>query len=158
MPITEAVFRFSADRIARSERLLELSASSATAPTRSSDFASIKNKIAEELFKNIPAGLGAGLVEFAARFINDHILLVFLKQFRDAQNTRQACYQKLIEAPLKLEIFYEGGLFPEPYRLEIASLESHPLAQYLGLEEAGQDSTLGAWMRVDFVLNNGLEV
>ena len=102
--------------------------------------------------------LGGGLVEFAARFINDHIPLVFLKQFRDAQNTQKACYQRLIEAPLKVETFFEGGIFLKPYTLNIASLASHPLAQSLGLKATEQKSTLGAWMHVDFVLENGMEV
>ena len=149
---------FGADSIAQRERLLALSATSSTDPTRSGDLDSIKNKIADELFKNMHPGLGGGLVEFAARFINEHIPLVFLKQFRDAQNTHKACYQRLIEAPLKVETFYEGGLFPEAYTLHIADLASHPLAQNLGLKEADQKSTLGAWMRVDFVLGNGVEV
>ena len=103
-------------------------------------------------------GLGDGLVEFAARFINEHVPLVFLKQFRDAQNTHKACYQRLIEAPLKVEMFYEGGLFHEPYMLRIADVASHPLAQNLGLKEANRKSTLGAWMRVDFALGNGVEL
>jgi len=149
---------FGADAIAQRGRLLELSASSSSDLARSSDLESIKNKIADELFKNMRTGLGGGLVEFAARFINNHIPLAFLKQFRDAQNTHKACYQKLIEAPLKVETFYEGGLFPEPYTLCIASLASHPLAQNLGLKEGDQKSTLGVWMRVDFVLENGVEL
>ena len=149
---------FGADSIAQKERLLELSASSAPDRTRSSDLASIKNDVADELFKNMRTGLGWGLIEFAARFSNNHIPLVFLKQFRDAQNTHKACYQRLIEAPLKLEKFYEGGLFHEAYTLHIADLASHPLAQNLGLKAAGHKSTLGAWMRVDFLLENGVEV
>jgi len=149
---------FGADSIAQRGRLLELSASSSTDLTRSSDLESIKNKIADELFKNMRSSLRAGMVEFAARFINGHIPLVFLKQFRDAQNTQKACYQRLIEAPLKVEMFYEGGLLPEPYTLSIASMASHPLAHNLGLKETPQKSTFGAWMRVDFVLNNGVEV
>src|SRR4030095_2388784 len=150
--------QFGADFIAQRERLLELSASSSPDPTRSSDLDSIKNGMAAELFKNMRTNLGGGLVDFAARFINDHIPLVFLKQFRDAQNTRKACYQRLIEAPLKVETFFEGGIFLKPYMLNIASLASHPLAQNLGLKGAEQRSTLGVWMRVDFVLENGVEV
>lgn len=150
--------QFGADSIAQKERLLELSASSATDLTQSSDRDSIKNRMAEGLLGNMRTNLGGGLVEFAARFINDHIPLVFLKQFRDAQNTHKACYQRLIEAPLKVETFFEGGIFLEPYTLNIVSLASHPLAQNLGLKGAGQKSTLGAWMQVDFVLGNGMEV
>ena len=114
--------------------------------------------MAAELFKNMRTNLGGGLVEFASRFINDHVPLVFLKQFRDAKNTRKACYQRLIEAPLKVETFFEGGIFLKPYTLNIASLASHPLAQNLGLKGAEQRSTLGMWMQVDFVLGNGVEV
>jgi hypothetical protein len=149
---------FGADSIAQRRRLLALSASSSAELTPSSDLESIKNKIMEELVKNMHTALGAGLVEFAARFVNDRIPLVFLKQFRDAQDTHKACYQRLIEAPLKVEMFYEGGLFPEPYVLSIANLASHPLAQTLGLGEADQKSTFGAWMRVDFKLENGVEI
>ena len=150
--------QFGTDFIAQREGLLELRASSSAEPTRSSDLDSIKNGMAAELFKNMGANLGGGLVEFAARFINDHIPLVFLKQFRDAQNTRKACYQRLIEAPLKVETFFEGGMFLQPYTLNIASLASHPLAQNLGLNGAEHRSTLGVWMQVDFVLENGFEV
>jgi hypothetical protein len=150
--------QFGANFIAQRERLLELSASSPADPTRSSDLDSIKNGMAAELFKNMRTNLGGGLVEFAARFINDNIPLVFLKQFRDAQNTRKACYQRLIEAPLKVETFFEGGIFLKPYTLNIASLASHPLAQNLGLKGTEQSSTLGVWMQVDFVLENGVEV
>jgi hypothetical protein len=149
---------FGADKIAQREPLLALSAPSAVDSARSSDLNAIKNKMVEELFRNMRTGLGDGLIEFAARFINQHVPLVFLKQFRDAQNTHKACYQRLVEAPLKVETFYEGGLFPEAYTLHIADVASHPLAQSLGLNEADSKSTLGAWMRVDFVLENGVEV
>ena len=149
---------FGADFIAQRERLLELRASSSADPTRSSDLDSIKKGMAAELFKNIRTNLGGGMVEFASRFINEHVPLVFLKQFRDAQNTRKACYQRLIEAPLKVETFFEGGIFLKPYTLNITSLASHLLAQNLGLKGAEQRSTLGMWMQVDFVLGNGVEV
>jgi len=149
--------QFGADSIAQRERLLELSSSLADL-TRPGDLDSIKNSMGAELIKNMRTNLGGGLVEFAARFINNHIPLVFLKQFRDAQNTQKACYQRLIEAPLKVETFFEGGIFLKPYTLNIVSLASHPLAQNLGLKAAEQKSTLGAWMQVDFVLGNGVEV
>lgn len=150
--------QFGADSIAQREPLLELRASSAADLTSGSDLDSIKNSMGAELFKNVRTSLGGSLLEFAARFINDHIPLVFLKQFRDAQNTQKACYQRLIEAPLKVETFFEGGIFLKPYALNIASLASHPLAENLGLKATEQRSTLGAWMHVDFVLENGIEV
>jgi len=150
--------QFGADSVAQRERLLSLSSSSTVDVTGVNEFDSIKNTMSAELFKNMRTNLAGGLLEFAARFINDHIPLVFLKQFRDAQNTHKACYQRLIEAPLKVETFFEGGIFLNSYTLNIASLASHPLAQNLGLSGAEQKSTLGAWMQVDFVLGNGIEV
>jgi hypothetical protein len=149
---------FGADKIAQRERLLILRAPSAGGPARSNDLDSIKSKIVGELFRNINPGLGSGLVEFAAGTLNKKIPLVFLKQFRDAQDTHKACYQKLVEAALKVESFYEGGLLPEAYRLQVADLASHPLAHRLGLKGAGQKSTFGAWLRVDFGLENGVEI
>ena len=149
--------QFGADSVAQREGLLALSASSNADVTKVNNLDSVKNKMGAELLKNMRSNLGGGLLEFAARFINDHIPLVFLKQFRDAQNTHKACYQRLIEAPLKVETFFEGGIFLNTYTLNITSLASHPLAQNLGLS-AEQRSTFGAWMQVDFVLGNGMEV
>jgi hypothetical protein len=149
---------FGADKIAQRERLLTLRAPSVAGQTRSNDLGTIKSKIVEELFRDINPVLGSGLVEFAARILNKNIPLVFLKQFRDAQHTHRACYQKLIEASLRVETFYEGGLFPRAYTLHLAELASHPLAQSLGLKAGDQKSTLGAWLRVDFGLGNGIEV
>lgn len=146
--------KFGADTIAQRERLLALRAPSSIDVAPASTLASIKNTMAAELFKNIGIGPGRDMLEFAARFVNDHIPLVFLKQFRDAQDTHKACYQRIIEASLKVETFYEGGLFPEAYTLHIENLASHPLAQSLGLKAGEQRSTLGAWLRVDFGLGN----
>lgn len=147
---------FDTEAVAQSERLLELSAPPTTESAQPSDLDAIRNGMAAELLKNVRTNLTGGAVEFASRFINDHIPLVFLKQFRDAQHTHQACYQSLIEAPLKVETFFKGGLFLKPYTLTIASLDSHPLVQTLGLKGREQKSTLGAWMHLDFVLENGL--
>lgn len=149
---------FGPQAVAQRERLLTFNAPSVAGPPPASDLDSIKGRMASELSRNMRAGLGSGPLEWATRFLNDRIPLVFLKQFRDAQDTRKACYQRLVEAPLQLEAFYEGGLLPGGYSLHLAHLDSHPLAQELGLQEAGQLSTLGAWMRVDFTLGNGIEV
>ncbi len=150
--------QFGADLIAQKERLLELKSSSLENLFQPvDDFASLKNSLANEILKSMRTDVGGGLVEIAAHFVNDNIPLVFLKQFRDAQNSHKACYQKIIEAPLQVETFHEGGIFFEQYILNVASLASHPMAQNLGLS-AEQKSTLGAWMKVDFVLGHGVEI
>lgn len=151
--------QFGPEAVAQKERLLELHASSPSDLTQTkNDWETAKNKITSELLRNIRYDMGGGLIEFATRFINNSIPLVFLKQFRDAQNTHKACYQKIVEASLKVETYHEGGMILDPYTLNITSLASHPLAQKMGLKEAEQKSTLGAWIKVDFVLGNGMEV
>lgn len=150
--------QFGADTIAQKENLLSLNSSSPTDVTQTDDFDQIKNTMSAELLRNMQSDPGGGFLEFATRFISDHIPLVFLKQFRDAQNTHKACYQRIIEAPLKVENFFKGGIILNSYTLNIASLASHPLAQNLGLKAQDQRATLGAWMQVDFVLGNGMEV
>ena len=141
---------FNPQAIAQKETLLTLTASSPEV-SQPSDADSLKNKIAAELLKNARTDFGSGLVEFSSGFINDQIPFVFLKQFRDAHDSRKACYQKIIEAQMKVESFYEGGAFLKAYTLNIAALASHPIAQNLGLS-AEQNSSLGAWMRVEFSL------
>ena len=151
--------KFGLEVVAQQERLLEVRTSSTSDSTQMKNgWETAKNKIAGELLKNIRYDMGGGLLEFAARFINDNIPLVFLKQFRDAQDTRKACYQKIVEASLKVQTYYEGGIMQSPYTLNIASLASHPLAQKMGLKESEQKSTLGVWIKVDFFLGNGVEV
>jgi hypothetical protein len=150
--------QFGSDIIAQRERLLDLKPFAQNAQTQRGDENTIKITLMDEFLRNSLASGGSGLVEFAARFINGNIPLVFLKQFRDAQNTHKACYQRLIEAPLTIKTFYEGGIFLEPHTLTITSLASHPFAQKFGFENADQQSTAGAWMKVDFVLGNGIDV
>ena len=148
---------FGAQAVAQRERLLTLEAPSAPGPAPARDLASLKRHFADELSREMRVGVGGAPLEWAARFLNEHIPLVFLKQFRDAQDPRKACYQRLVEAPLQLETFYEGGLLPGGYRLHLAALDSHPLWHSLGLA-AGQSARLGAWMQVDFALGNGVEL
>lgn len=150
--------QFRADAIAQKERLIHLRPFASSLSSQPADLNAVKTTMADDLFRRIRKDMDNGAVGFASRLINDHIPLVFLKQFRDAQDTHKACYQKIIEAPLKIEIFYEGGVFLKPYMLNVAPLASHPLGRNLGLNAAEQKSTLGAWMKVDFLLGNGIEV
>jgi hypothetical protein len=85
---------------------------------------------------------------------------VFLKQFRDATDTHRACYQAIIEAPLQVQIFRQGGFLSGKYVLRVNSLASHPLADLLGLrlENGEQQSQLGLWMKLDFMVGDGVEV
>ncbi|MCW6037431.1 NAD(P)-binding protein [Spirulina subsalsa FACHB-351] len=86
---------------------------------------------------------------------------VFLKQFRDATDGRQACYQAIIEAPTQLQHLHDGKLLGDRFLVTLPPLASHPIAQDLGLEV---DPTLPPhqflahlpfWLTFDFALQNG---
>jgi hypothetical protein len=114
-----------------------------------------QSALAEGLSAQGGADPGAGWVDFAAQLVTERAPLVFLKQFRDAADTRRACYQALVEAPIKLKSFYEGGFLPANYELHINQLASHPLAAWLGLQSK---PALAVRMSVDFTLGAGREV
>ena len=91
------------------------------------------------------------------RLLNDNIPLVFLKQFRDAADSSAACYQSLIEAPMEVGAFRGGGWLPTGGVLTFNSLESHPVAESLGivLEKGSVGIQTAVWMQFDFVLKAG---
>ncbi len=87
--------------------------------------------------------------------------LVFLKQFPEVQDTRQACYQTVVEAEASVQTFYQGSVLAGTHQLTLNAMESHPIAQAFGLPvgAAGQLEALAAWeMHMDFVLAHGVEV
>ncbi|HNT75855.1 MAG TPA: twin-arginine translocation signal domain-containing protein [Anaerolineae bacterium] len=87
--------------------------------------------------------------------------LVFLKQFRDAADPAKACYQAVIEAPLRVTAFRGGGALQSGYALTFTELVSHPVVARLGLH-ADADGIArplaSAWLDVDFTLGLGREV
>jgi hypothetical protein len=86
--------------------------------------------------------------------------VVFLKQFRSVEDTTKACYQAVVEAPGRVTDFHHGGLLQGEYRLILEDLQSHPIAQRLGLPlQAGKMEPLrGFWVDIGFVFDNGTEV
>ena len=109
-----------------------------------------------EILKSIRAGIGSAIIGFVAQALVDHIPLVFLKQARSVESAEKASYQKIVEAPLKIRDYYAGSRFTQSYKLTISPLDSHPLAQRLGLQPE-QTNLLGAWLKVDFILGLGTE-
>ncbi len=89
------------------------------------------------------------------------IPLVFLKQFRDAADTRRACYQAIIRTNARLDTFHQGGFLEHTYYLELPSHANHPLDKLLGLrtnQQGDVQALMGFWIHVDFVLAHGAEV
>ena len=149
--------KFAPESIAQNERLLEFDSSSETSQSAWNDWSAAKRDLTTSLLKNVRADLGNGLVEFAARAVNDNVSFAFLKQLRHAGDTTKACYQTVVEAPMKVKNFYDGGMFLAPRPLTIHHLDSHPIARRLGMEEKSS-SSIGAWMKVDFELQEGIEL
>jgi len=152
---------FDPGALAGLEPLLEikrLEAASAPQDSAWSDWQSAKSELSAELVSHSASGPEGALLEAAARLVTEPAPLVFLKQFRDAVDTRRACYQAIIEAPLSLRQFTAGGFLRSAYQFKVNPLASHPLCDSLGLPAAGQTASLGAWMQLDFTLGAGREV
>jgi hypothetical protein len=148
---------FAPEAIAQKERLLEVY-SSAPHPPKSqwNDWETAKSNLSGMLLPQVRNDLGEGIVAFATQAALQNIPLVFLKQFRHAADPQKACYQAIIEAPLQLKTFHSGGFFSQAHEMNLRSLESHPLAQKLGVKEQ-QASNMGVWLKVDFILGLGTE-
>ncbi|WP_375769108.1 FAD-dependent oxidoreductase [Archangium gephyra] len=88
--------------------------------------------------------------------------MLFLKQFRDAQDTSRACYQAIVEAPFTFPTPLRiGARLPDDFRIRFKPHYSHPLANDLGLKME-QDGTvtplLATVLELDFDLEHGLEM
>jgi len=148
---------FAPDAIAQKERLLEVSSPIPQASrSQWNDWETAQRDLSGMLLPQIRNDLGEGILAFVTQAALQNIPLVFLKQFRHAADPQKACYQTIIEAPLQLKTFYGGGVFSQPNEMDLLPLESHPLAQKLGLKDR-QSSGTGAWLHVDFILSLGTE-
>jgi hypothetical protein len=116
--------------------------------------------ITPEILKTLATDSKHKAAEIATLLVTHQMRLVFLKQFRDVVNTQQACYQAIVEAPLMVQTFRQGGFLTEKFALRVNRLDSHPLADILGLrlENGAQQSALGLWMKLDFMLGEGVEI
>jgi hypothetical protein len=101
----------------------------------------------------IEAAAGAAVEAFRAA-LRPGARLVFLKQFRDAEDPARACYQAIIEAPASVKTLHNGGWLPK-HRVRIAMADSHPIVEELGLSGAVSESIFGSWLRFDFTMERG---
>ncbi|MEI7849058.1 MAG: hypothetical protein WCK35_24885 [Chloroflexota bacterium] len=122
------------------------------------DWESARKELSANLLQSAQANPAAPLVEIAARLATEPMPLVFLKQFRDAVDSRQACYQAIVQAHMHVTDFKSGGFLPARYELELNQLESHPLNKNLGLPSGSQPASLGVWMQLSFNLGQAEEV
>ena len=87
-----------------------------------------------------------------------HVTAVLLKQIPHPAASRFATHQAVIEARQQVDLstFAGGGWLNGAYRLDLASLQSHPISDDLGL--ATGDEGRGYWMDFDFVLQPGRQI
>ena len=149
--------QFAPEAVAQKERLLEVSVSTNEQSQAGwGDWRSARDFFANVIMNNIRSDLGSSMIGFVARALVNHIPLVFLKQIRSASSVGKASYQRVVEAPLQIKEFYGGAKLAQSCKLNISHLDSHPLAERLGLQ-LEQASLLGAWLKVDFILGPGAE-
>ncbi len=109
-------------------------------------------------------GLPLNILEY---LLNWEVPVVMLKQFRDAENGKKACYQSIVEIPMKVANFYGGKLLSfgdvgTQFQVTIYNFASHPIVQDLGLfknssqskELANIDVKLAFWLNFDFTVEN----
>ncbi len=99
---------------------------------------------------------GTKLIEsLGEELLKEEVPCVFLKQFRDVTDGSRACYQAIVEVPMRITGFHGGGLLPGRYCLDLANYASHPIAADLGLTPTAMTSLLGAYIDIDFVIERG---
>ena len=98
--------------------------------------------------------LAAGML-LANQLSEANILMVFLKQFRDAEYTNSACYQAIVEVSNAVTAFAGGGLLPDGYDIDIAELADEPIMRELGIRSNPQRSGVAFWLEFDFTINMG---
>lgn len=95
------------------------------------------------------------LFDLFEELVKAELPCVFLKQFRDAADGSRACYQAIVEQPIRTTAFRRGGLLPGRYALTLESFPSHPIAEDLGLTPERCRELRGIWLDYDFTMEAG---
>lgn len=130
--------------------------------------------ITQLLFENdgiieIPGlGLPLNLLNY---LLNAEIPVVMLKQFRDEKNGKQACYQAIVEIPMKVSKFHAGRLLSfdslgSQFEVTFYDFASHPIVKELGLykgslqpeQPVNIQPKLAFWLNFDFTVENATTV
>jgi hypothetical protein len=80
---------------------------------------------------------------------------VLLKQFRDARDGRLACYQAVVEAPVRMTRV-RGRPLLGAWDVTIHELDSHPIGRDMGL--VTQSTSLAFELEIDFVCGEGVVI
>ena len=117
--------------------------SAAADSSRQQDIMAIK-----DLQAALPLGLGG---------LHVPIPVVFLKQFRTADGSNQACYQQLLTGPLIMTALHASALVGGAWRLELTASDSLPFIRDLGLGtpingKVVLETGLAIWCDIDFTV------
>jgi Acetoacetate decarboxylase (ADC) len=161
---TTVIDQFAPDQAARAEELISLSAIPGSAAGAGVQFWT-EGRAALEAFVRLVAGKdarlalsGPGLALSVLDIPRAGLTFAFLKQFRDAARPTRACYQAGIEANVRISSFRGLGALPGSYALKIRSADSHPLVEELGLDTSTFSEIRGIHVKMDFVLEDGVEL
>ena len=137
-------------------RLLEVNPTSASGHPVMLDLDTIIGVLRNVVQQAIVPGLG--LVKELFDEVEKHEFpLVFLQQVVDGADGTFAAYQAIIEAPLRIDTVREIRVLSQPFQLTIHTLDSHPLAQVLGLQSP-QTVRRAYWVDLDFDIENATTV
>ncbi len=118
-------------------------------------FSALQDRFADLLVKGAFMPTAGALVEALRGSKDVGARLVFLKQFRDAEDPERACYQAVIEAPAVMDTLHGGGSLPA-HRITITAADSHPIVQDLGLSGPVVQSEFAARISIDFTMESGV--
>jgi hypothetical protein len=94
--------------------------------------------------------------------IGKSVPMVFLKQFPDVGSDERACYQAIVEAPIRVVSDVKGGNLKGEYAVTVWSYDSQKIVDSLGLRPIEVDgnravmaSLADAWMKFDAQVDTG---
>ncbi len=84
------------------------------------------------------------------------VRLTNLMQFRTPADSARACYQAIVDCPMKVDRFLGAWPLSGPWTVEVADVASHQVINDLGLPASGHvDVDLALQVHMDFRCDNG---
>lgn len=93
--------------------------------------------------------------ELASILIREEVPMVFLKQFPSAADPTRACYQAIVECPIRMTRFHGGRLLDGEYRAQIQDFASHPVRSDFGIPDQTVPTQFSFFARFDFLVGSG---
>lgn len=152
-PLTLDVFglkTFSPDTEAIVQRLLTVTPSTAVEKAETPEWTSFDDAFNE--FEPELSDDASSDIKFPQNLFKFNVPLVFLKQFRAAQDNQHACYQGIVETTGKISRLALGRLKGN-FNLTIEPMAMMPIAETLGITD--QESRFSLWVDMDMTVQQG---